>query len=104
MRATACSAPAATTHPYRTRRHASYRSSDQPPRRRFRLSRRAPAHNDGQAVPSRLFGRAYSSAACSCGDWQMSNPIKGYVSESRKAHLAGHADSFPALRELLRLG
>ncbi|GHE53971.1 hypothetical protein GCM10018771_39600 [Streptomyces cellulosae] len=55
-------------------------------------------------MPSRLFGRAYSSAACSCGDWQMSNPIKGYVSESRKAHLAGHADSFPALRELLRLG
>jgi hypothetical protein len=46
-------------------------------------------------------GRAYSSAACSCGEWQMSNLIKGYVNECRKRHLASHTESFSAARELL---
>ena len=35
-------------------------------------------------------GRVYSQAVCSCGDWQMTNPGKGYVNESRRRHLASH--------------
>ena len=52
-------------------------------------------------------GRTYTQAICSCGDWQMKNPGKGYVNESRRRHLASHpqpeATGPKALRDLLRL-
>jgi hypothetical protein len=50
-------------------------------------------------------GRAYTQAICSCGDWQMKNPGKGYVNESRRRHLASHTKPTGPkfLRDLLSL-
>jgi hypothetical protein len=52
-------------------------------------------------------GRAYTHASCSCGNWQLQCPGKGYVNESRKRHLASHPQPTTTgpkiLRDLLRL-
>ncbi|MEV4555726.1 hypothetical protein AB0K51_01865 [Kitasatospora sp. NPDC049285] len=52
-------------------------------------------------------GRAYSSATCSCGEWEFECSGKGYVNEERKRHLARHSKQTPAgpkvLRDRLRL-
>lgn len=47
-------------------------------------------------------GRAYTQAICSCGQWQMQETGKGYVSESRRRHLATHQiPAGPLLRDVL---
>lgn len=48
-------------------------------------------------------GRAFSSAACSCGTWRMAHPIKGYVNELRRRHLAEHRkqDASPTPHDLV---
>ncbi|MFJ2158129.1 hypothetical protein [Streptomyces sp. NPDC087856] len=48
-------------------------------------------------------GRADTQAICSCGDWEMREPCKGYVNECRKRHLASHNQGPKVLRDLLRL-
>ncbi|GLW14523.1 hypothetical protein Stsp01_12660 [Streptomyces sp. NBRC 13847] len=48
-------------------------------------------------------GRAYTQAICSCGDREMKQSGKGYVSESRKRHLAAHTEGPKAVRDLLHL-
>lgn len=47
-------------------------------------------------------GRSYTQAICSCGQWRMQQPGKGYVNESRRRHLATHqTPASPPLRDTL---
>lgn len=41
-------------------------------------------------------GRSYSQAICSCGHWELRQSAKGYVNESRRRHLAHHAEEAQA--------
>lgn len=63
--------------------------------------------SSGKPLHPGCTGRAYTQAICSCGDWQMKNPGKGYVNECRRRHLASHPKPNPTgpkiLRDLLRL-
>ncbi|QMU79955.1 hypothetical protein GXW83_02315 [Streptacidiphilus sp. PB12-B1b] len=59
--------------------------------------------SSGKPLHPNCPGRAYTQAICSCGGWQMNDPGKGYVNETRKRHLASHPKDFKALRDLLRL-
>lgn len=60
--------------------------------------------SSGKPLHADCPGRAYSQAFCSCGNWEMKHPGKGYLTECRKRHLASHNNDGPAvLRELLRL-
>ncbi|NEA37693.1 hypothetical protein [Streptomyces sp. SID11385] len=45
-------------------------------------------------------GRNYSQAVCSCGNWEMRHPGKGYVNECRRYHLAQHKNPSPAIRDV----
>ncbi|MET7571239.1 hypothetical protein ABZT04_22450 [Streptomyces sp. NPDC005492] len=48
-------------------------------------------------------GRAYTQSICLCGEWEMKQPGKGYVNESRRRHLSSHTQGPKVLRDLLRL-
>ncbi|MFD9427306.1 MULTISPECIES: hypothetical protein [unclassified Streptomyces] len=48
-------------------------------------------------------GRAFTEAICACGGWGMKESGKGYVNESRKRHLASHAQGPKVLPDQLRV-
>lgn len=41
----------------------------------------------GAPLTSGCPGRAYSKAACTCGEWSIESPGKGYVDDERRRHL-----------------
>lgn len=43
--------------------------------------------SSGKPLVAECPGRAYSKAVCTCGEWSIKSPGKGYVDDERRRHL-----------------